>query len=206
MESQEGVESVEVVAPAVNTQATAGEAAADGSGDAHAEDPSAVNTDKPEHKPDEASNVQVGVEQREGDWPCNVCKNLNFARRLYCNRCHASKDAPAPTEGEAAASTEGGARPGDWVCPGCQNNNFARRLNCHRCSTPKSMAVGQSGGGHNQGEHPAQVANLRPGDWSCSSCSNHNFARRCVCRVSPLRPRLTLVCVCLDARTLLSVN
>jgi hypothetical protein len=29
--------------------------------------------------------------EREGDWVCNNCKNLNFAFRVECNRCHLPK-------------------------------------------------------------------------------------------------------------------
>lgn len=29
--------------------------------------------------------------RREGDWICNSCKNLNFAFRINCNRCHLPK-------------------------------------------------------------------------------------------------------------------
>ena len=31
--------------------------------------------------------------EREGDWICNVCKNLNFAFRVECNRCKLPKGA-----------------------------------------------------------------------------------------------------------------
>ena len=30
--------------------------------------------------------------EREGDWICPECKNLNFAFRLYCNRCKHPKE------------------------------------------------------------------------------------------------------------------
>ena len=30
--------------------------------------------------------------EREGDWICNNCKNLNFAFRLECNRCKLPKN------------------------------------------------------------------------------------------------------------------
>ena len=29
--------------------------------------------------------------ERTGDWFCSSCKNLNFAFRMVCNRCHLSK-------------------------------------------------------------------------------------------------------------------
>ena len=30
--------------------------------------------------------------EREGDWVCYKCKNLNFAFRVMCNRCHLAKN------------------------------------------------------------------------------------------------------------------
>ena len=30
--------------------------------------------------------------EREGDWVCHSCKNLNFAFRVECNRCHLPKN------------------------------------------------------------------------------------------------------------------
>ena len=33
--------------------------------------------------------------EREGDWICNCCKNLNFAFRVECNRCKLPKGADA---------------------------------------------------------------------------------------------------------------
>ena len=35
--------------------------------------------------------------EREGDWICNCCKNLNFAFRVECNRCKLPKGADANT-------------------------------------------------------------------------------------------------------------
>jgi uncharacterized OB-fold protein len=29
---------------------------------------------------------------RTGDWTCAKCKNLNFAFRIICNRCHLEKE------------------------------------------------------------------------------------------------------------------
>ena len=29
--------------------------------------------------------------ERSGDWVCSSCKNLNFAFRIICNRCHLPK-------------------------------------------------------------------------------------------------------------------
>ena len=37
--------------------------------------------------------------EREGDWICNSCKNLNFAFRVECNRCKLPKGVEAKTNG-----------------------------------------------------------------------------------------------------------
>ena len=39
---------------------------------------------------DKSKNPKPFVE-REGDWICVKCKNLNFAFRIQCNRCHLTK-------------------------------------------------------------------------------------------------------------------
>ena len=33
--------------------------------------------------------------ERNGDWVCGNCRNLNFAFRMLCNRCHLSKNETA---------------------------------------------------------------------------------------------------------------
>ena len=34
---------------------------------------------------------KIKLTEREGDWSCLKCKNLNFAFRMKCNRCQISK-------------------------------------------------------------------------------------------------------------------
>ena len=36
--------------------------------------------------------------EREGDWICHNCKNLNFAFRVECNRCKLEKGADSKSE------------------------------------------------------------------------------------------------------------
>jgi hypothetical protein len=33
-----------------------------------------------------------GFKERDGDWTCYYCKNLNFTFRNECNRCHITKE------------------------------------------------------------------------------------------------------------------
>lgn len=74
------------------------------------------------------------------------------------------------------------ARPGDWMCPSCNNHNYASRLACNRCQTPKpenalppptGYALPTAAGG--------APGKMRPGDWMCPSCGNHNYASRVKC-------------------------
>ena len=44
--------------------------------------------------------------EREGDWICNSCKNLNFAFRVECNRCKLPKGAEAKANNNDDKSKE----------------------------------------------------------------------------------------------------
>jgi len=95
------------------------------------------------------------------------------------------------------------ARPGDWFCPNrqCGDLQFERNMSCRRCGTPKPgmmggmmgggmMGGGMVGGGCGRGMGMGMLgmgmggcnANMRPGDWICSSCQDVQFAKNEVCR------------------------
>ena len=44
--------------------------------------------------------------EREGDWICNNCKNLNFAFRVECNRCKLPKGADAKANNNEETNKE----------------------------------------------------------------------------------------------------
>jgi len=62
--------------------------------------------------------------QRQADWVCDQCQNLNFADRAFCNmrKCGAPR-----------ALT-------DWLCDSCGNSNYADRLVCNmrKCGAPRA--------------------------------------------------------------------
>jgi hypothetical protein len=78
-------------------------------------------------------------------------------------------------------------RPGDWVCPGCHDLQFAKNTTCRRChsmkpgSGPAGMMLPGGGlvtGGYGSAPHQQMLA----GDWICSRCRDHQFARNVSCR------------------------
>lgn len=106
----------------------------------------------PSIKPSSGSN--------EGDWTCEDCGNVNFARRNNCNRCFkgrahsAAKKRKLGTEiGKAAAEKSRGLfSADDWQCNKCGNVNWARRQQCNVCNAPKFGEVEERtgfGGGYN---------------------------------------------------------
>ena len=80
-----------------------------------------------------------------------------------------------------------GMKPGDWRCPKCKNHNYANKKVCNRtgCEEPKPRGGGGRGGdsrGHRSSNSSGfRDSNMKPGDWNCPKCNNHNYARRDVC-------------------------
>ena len=77
-------------------------------------------------------------------------------------------------------------KPGDWRCPKCKNHNFANKKVCNRtgCEEPKPRGGGRgrdSRGHRSSNSGGFRDSNMKPGDWNCPKCNNHNYARRDVC-------------------------
>ena len=73
-------------------------------------------------------------------------------------------------------------KPGDWHCARCQFLNFARRNFCKACGAPRSEASGQEPPEAPDGAWSVGDQEAKPGDWYCSQCNFHNFARRNYCK------------------------
>ena len=89
----------------------------------------------------------------------------------------------------------GDVRPGDWTCPGCQANVFASKSQCYRCGEGKPGGGGGGGGGGYGGGYGGggdrPPPNVRPGDWTCPSCTAAASIRR-PARQRPIAAHLAL--------------
>ena len=78
-------------------------------------------------------------------------------------------------------------KPGDWRCPKCKKHNFANKKVCNRtgCEEPKPRGGGGRGrdsrGHRSSNSSGFRDSDMKPGDWNCPKCKNHNYAKRTVC-------------------------
>ena len=77
-------------------------------------------------------------------------------------------------------------KPGDWNCPKCKNHNYANKKVCNRTGCEEPKPRGRGGNRHSRGHRSSNSSgprdsNMKPGDWICPSCKNHNFASRTEC-------------------------
>ncbi len=135
---------------------------------------------------------------KPGDWSCPKCKNHNYANKKVCNRTGCEEPKPRGGGGRGRdsrgyqSSNSGGfndsnMKPGDWSCPKCKNHNYANKKVCNRtgCEEPKPRGGGGRGrdsrGYQSSNSGGFNDSNMKPGDWSCPKCKNHNYAKRTVC-------------------------
>jgi len=64
--------------------------------------------------------------QRDGDWICPDCQNVNFSDRAFCNMRKCGKPRIL----------------GEWLCTACGNTNYADRVTCNmrKCGAPRQDA------------------------------------------------------------------
>uniref|UniRef100_A0A7S0IN53 RanBP2-type domain-containing protein n=1 Tax=Calcidiscus leptoporus TaxID=127549 RepID=A0A7S0IN53_9EUKA len=134
---------------------------------------------------------------RPGDWICQLCANHNFAdKQVKCNRCHVPKAmAMSPVGGVAPMQAGRGmhasqmglaGRNADMISPQMQMQQLQMQMT--QLQMTQRMQMQQGGGGHLVGGAASGGwtaspggQKMRPGDWICHSCSNHNYADKLAC-------------------------
>mmetsp|Transcript_9403 Transcript_9403/g.15180 ORF Transcript_9403/g.15180 Transcript_9403/m.15180 type:complete len:384 (+) Transcript_9403:53-1204(+) len=130
---------------------------------------------------------------KPGDWICESCGDLQFARNTECRKCGAAPPGSGGREErvfEKVESFSGGGgrstmRPGDWECAKCGDHVFARNASCRKCGAAKpdereemfDKAEVSRGKGKGAGKQ------MKPGDWHCPNCGDLQFARNIECRM-----------------------
>lgn len=124
------------------------------------------------------------VSKKPGDWSCDKCGNLNFAKRDNCKRC--GRKNPIEKQQER--------KRGDWNCMACGTLNFASREQCFHCTLKKG---GEEKAEQKEAEPEEENAEqkkaesaepevgappqIRDGDWLCPGCSFVNWGSRKSC-------------------------
>lgn len=109
------------------------------------------------------------------DWACEECGLVNYARRKECHRCGAG--------GWEEDSFS-------WWCQNCgERHAYDTYLKCPKPIAEQSHQHEEEGNAPVKGGWP-KPPTMRPGDWVCQDCGNHNFAMRTKCnRCDQVKPR-----------------
>jgi ankyrin repeat protein len=95
---------------------------------------------------------------RRGDWHCDQCQGINFARNINCKFCKRMRN-------DKLSSI------GDGNCLQGGDRNFKRRTQCRKCDHRKGAAP----------LHNSKASIYVSGDWICEHCGENNFKRRIAC-------------------------
>jgi hypothetical protein len=141
------------------------------------------------------------------EWNCPSCQLSNPSDVAYCVACSFARPAAAAVAAAPAGGMQAGGgsssepKPGDWLCNKCAFHNFRRNATCRQCGNAKPDAPVMPAGGSPNFTRPAAPAQptapggpttFMKGDWTCTGCGDHNFAKRDSCRACGLkRPKLT---------------
>lgn len=129
-------------------------------------------------------SVRDGMKQ--GDWVCRSCRNHNFASRQQCNKCQE----PKSPEAGALGCNQGGFgmmmaqkhAESAWMPPGGVRMFSGGMM---PLAMPKPMQLDWVGRAASMRYSTTSLGvlpgNMKPGDWLCPSCNNHNYASRVNC-------------------------
>ena len=153
------------------------------------------------------------VHMKPGDWRCSKCKNHNYANKQFCNRSTCNEKKPHGDNNNnnnsyrdnnrgrndnnrgRNSNDEPNMKPGDWMCPKCKNHNYASKKFCNRSSCDEKKPHGDNNNNsyrdnnrgrndNNRGRNDNEDSNMKPGDWMCPKCKNHNYASKNFCNRS----------------------
>ena len=130
----------------------------------------------------EYNTCRCGV--RKGDRWCVNCQDIIYAHKKYC-KCVGDWNSRKPADNMIMLN-------GDWICPSCQSPQFARRDKCRftncdgkRPSVSQASTASPTQAAHgpvlNKDARHLAATHLK-GDWDCSACGRHQFARNTKCR------------------------
>lgn len=130
----------------------------------------------------EFNTCRCGVRKCDG-W-CASCQDIVYPHKKYC-KCVTDCIDIKPADNMKMLN-------GDWVCPSCKTPQFATRVKCRweNCDGKRPSVSFNSPVPSTQAAHgPVQQVDSRHlaathlrGDWDCSSCGRHQFARNMKCR------------------------
>lgn len=112
-----------------------------------------------------------------GDWNCSQCSNLNFAFRIFCNRCSTRK--PESDNGFTYAVFVNSAASEDtapYRLP--LMTELPSLLPLFNESFMQKPIIGKP---LTDWKVPPDKENVPGGEWTCSYCSNCNFGFRRLC-------------------------
>lgn len=126
-----------------------------------------------------------------GRWQCQKCRTSNSAGFNTC-KCGVRRGDNDHVYWQDLIYPTKKYPNGDWDCPLCGTLQFARRPTCRwtNCNGKRPGVYFTSSAPPTQAAHePAPNVDSRhpasthlKGDWDCSSCGSHQFARRTTCR------------------------
>eukprot|EP00930_Biecheleria_cincta_P022185 TRINITY_DN1623_c0_g1_i1.p1 TRINITY_DN1623_c0_g1~~TRINITY_DN1623_c0_g1_i1.p1 ORF type:complete len:865 (-),score=163.25 TRINITY_DN1623_c0_g1_i1:176-2740(-) len=120
-------------------------------------------------------------QMKPGDWKCPKCGDLNFARNQACRKCfhsHAS-DSARVEDFLAQNGVEKHAATSFRDMPTELQNQIMDVGNLQDARDPTAVLISRMAKAR-RGD--LNVIVMKPGDWRCPACGDHNFARNEVCR------------------------
>jgi len=114
--------------------------------------------------------AKLAHNHRPGDWYCPVCGGHQYASRTHCRSCGAPNPLTPPN-----ASYGRNGRNSNYQ-PYQQSNQYSQYGSGY--GAPPSSNHGYSSGYGSS----SRSSFMKPGDWSCPSCGDHQFSRNDFCR------------------------